>query len=101
MPAAPAPAAGPRDRSTHRLRIDGRTAASLTCGATGLFMFNIVFGPIAIVLGALALRRGTAGDLGRAGAVLGILLGVADLVVLAVMLATAVSGDGLHWRLGA
>ncbi|MEW2633759.1 hypothetical protein AB0903_19390 [Streptomyces sp. NPDC048389] len=61
---------------------DGMAVAAFVLGLVGLLVMNIVLGPAAVVLGALALRRGTAR---RGRAVLGLALGVADLVVLAVL----------------
>ncbi|WP_261993891.1 hypothetical protein [Streptomyces sp. t39] len=71
---APAPT-GTRDA-------DGMAVAAFVLGLTGLLVMNIVLGPIAIVLATLALLRGTAR---RRRALLGLGLGVADLVVLAVL----------------
>ncbi|QNP67544.1 DUF4190 domain-containing protein [Streptomyces genisteinicus] len=56
--------------------------AAFVLGLTGLLVMNIVLGPTAIVLASLALLRGTAR---RGRALLGLGLGVADLVVLAVL----------------
>ncbi|MFJ1747403.1 DUF4190 domain-containing protein [Streptomyces sp. NPDC088116] len=56
--------------------------ASFMLGLTGLLVANLLLGPTAVVLASLALWRGTARR-GRAWAGLG--LGVADLVVLAVL----------------
>jgi hypothetical protein len=87
-----------------RTRLDGRAVASVTIGAVGLFLFNVVFGPIAIGLGIMAARsgdRGTgAGRRNRAAGVTGIALGVADLVVLAVLVAARVHGGTFGWHLG-
>ncbi len=84
-----------------RLKVDGRTSAALTCGVAGLFMFNVIFGPIAIFLGLTSLRRGPGGRSGRPAALLGVVLGVADLVLFAVLLAARVnSGQGWTWELG-
>ncbi len=58
---------------------DGMAVASFVLGLVGLLVFNIFLGPVAIVLAAVALWRGT----NRKGrACLGMGLGVADLVVL-------------------
>ncbi|MEU7578375.1 DUF4190 domain-containing protein [Streptomyces sp. NPDC041068] len=72
---------------------DGMAVASFVLGLLGLLVLNLFLGPVAIVLAGLALRRGT----GRRGrALLGLGLGVADLVVLAVL----VSMDGtVSWGL--
>lgn len=76
--AAPAPAPAPSGtRDT-----DGMAVAAFVLGLTGLLVMNIVLGPIAIVLASIALLRGTAR---RGRALLGLGLGAADLVVLAVL----------------
>jgi hypothetical protein len=61
---------------------DGMAVAAFVLGLVGLLVMNIVLGPTAVVLAALALRRGT---VRRGRALLGLALGVADLVVLAVL----------------
>ena len=53
-------------------------AVSFVCGLVGLLVANLVLGPLAIVLGAMGLR---ADKNRRVRAVLGILLGVADIAV--------------------
>ena len=63
------------------MRVDERSAAGIALGVAGLFMFNIVCGPFAIGLGFSGYRRA------KRAAVLSIALGIADLVVLAVLVA--------------
>ncbi|MET7440189.1 DUF4190 domain-containing protein [Streptomyces sp. NPDC004082] len=58
---------------------DGMAVASFVLGLLGLLVLNLFLGPIAIVLASVALWRGTERK-GRA--LLGLGLGVADLVVL-------------------
>jgi hypothetical protein len=58
---------------------DGMAVASFILGLLGLLVLNVFLGPIAIVLAAVALWRGTAR---RGRAYLGLTLGIADLVVL-------------------
>ncbi|KUJ40196.1 hypothetical protein MBT84_13785 [Streptomyces sp. MBT84] len=70
--AEPARAGGSRDA-------DGMAVASFILGLLGLLVLNVLLGPIAITLAAVALWRGTAR---RGRALLGLGLGVADLVVL-------------------
>ncbi|MEV6993583.1 DUF4190 domain-containing protein [Streptomyces sp. NPDC093228] len=53
--------------------------ASFILGLLGLLVLNVLLGPIAITLAGVALWRGTAR---RGRALLGLGLGVADLVVL-------------------
>ncbi|MFF9866938.1 DUF4190 domain-containing protein [Streptomyces sp. NPDC013953] len=85
--------APPRRRTGIR-DADGMAVAAFVLGLLGLLVLNIILGPIAIGLALLALRRGTAR---RGRALLGLGLGVADLVVLAVL----ASADGtLSWSFG-
>ncbi len=78
--------------------LDDRAAAALALGAIGLFIFNIVLGPIAIVLGAAAAAGHRAGKADRVTGLVGVALGVADLVVLAVLTINQMRG-GLSWPL--
>ncbi len=68
-------------RATGR-EADGLAVASFVLGLVGLLVFNLLLGPTAIVMALLALARRTRRP-GRAR--LGLALGVADLVVLAVL----------------
>ncbi|MFJ6570768.1 DUF4190 domain-containing protein [Streptomyces sp. NPDC091292] len=62
---------------------DGMAVASFVLGLLGLLVLNVLLGPVAIVLAGIALWRGTSR---RGRALLGLGLGVADLVVLAVLM---------------
>ncbi|GAB2932584.1 MULTISPECIES: hypothetical protein [Streptomyces] len=80
--------AAPHTRPAARRRgrdADGMAVASFVLGLLGLLVLNLFLGPIAIVLAALALKRGTTR---RGRAFLGLGLGVADLVILAVLTQT-------------
>ncbi|MFG3126286.1 DUF4190 domain-containing protein [Streptomyces tendae] len=70
------------NRTTRRTGIhdtDGMAVASFVLGLLGLLVLNVFLGPIAIALASVALWRGTAR---RGRALLGLGLGVADLLVL-------------------
>ena len=85
---AQAPAGSARSREDG----DDTAVASFVLGLLGVFFFNIALGPLAMVLAGVSLARGT----GRRGrALLGLALGVADLVVLGV--AVAVHHGGFSW----
>lgn len=73
-----------RTRESTRRTADGMAVASFVLGLVGLLVFNLFLGPAALVLGTLALVRRT-GHRGRA--YLGLALGAADLIVLAVLTA--------------
>jgi len=72
---------------------DGQAVASFVMGLAGLLVFNLILGPCALVLGGLALMRGTTRP-GRA--VLGLALGAADLIVLA---AVTAADNTVSWSL--
>ncbi|MEU3827618.1 DUF4190 domain-containing protein [Streptomyces sp. SID486] len=74
----------PPSRRTGRRDTEGMAVASFVLGLVGLLVLNLVLGPIAIVLAVIALRRDTPR---RFRALLGLGLGVADLVVLAALMA--------------
>ncbi|WP_338673091.1 DUF4190 domain-containing protein [Streptomyces sp. SCSIO 30461] len=87
--------ASPARRFTSGTRdADGMAVASFVLGLLGLLVMNVILGPSAIVLGALALLRGTAR---RGRALLGLGLGIADLVVLVVLLD---SSNAVVWSFG-
>ncbi|MFD0036552.1 DUF4190 domain-containing protein [Streptomyces anulatus] len=92
----PAPVAG-EDATVSRAvgrEADGLAVASFVLGLVGLLVFNVLLGPTAIVMALLALARRTRR---RGRALLGLALGVADLVVLAVL----VTGNGaVAWDFG-
>ncbi|MDQ0406474.1 DUF4190 domain-containing protein [Streptomyces sp. NBC_01723] len=78
----------PANRSTRPTGIrdtDGMAVASFVLGLLGLLVLNVFLGPIAIALASVALWRGTAR---RGRALLGLGLGVADLLVLVAFMAT-------------
>jgi hypothetical protein len=71
-----------RTRTAPGREADSMAVASFIMGLIGLLVFNLVLGPCALVLGGMAIARGTGR---RTRAILGLVLGVADLVVLAVL----------------
>ncbi|WP_433893904.1 DUF4190 domain-containing protein [Streptomyces sp. CA-111067] len=70
---------------------DGMAVASFLLGLPGLLVLNLVLGPAAIVLALVALSRGTRR---RTRALIGLALGIADLVVL---VALTVADHGVIW----
>ncbi|MEV2213940.1 DUF4190 domain-containing protein [Streptomyces sp. NPDC050997] len=90
---------GSSSAASSRSRTNGLAVASLICGIIGLIFFNVVLGPVAIVLGAVGLRQAPAkGGAGMAKA--GIVLGIVDLVVFGVLLALAASNGSATWYIG-
>ncbi|MFF3261550.1 DUF4190 domain-containing protein [Streptomyces sp. NPDC002932] len=94
-PASDAPVRSTRpsrsSRSTRSSRpsrdADALAVASFVLGLVGLLVMNILLGPAAIVMAVIALARSTAR---RGRALLGLALGIADLVILAFL----VTGNG-------
>ncbi|WP_043680164.1 hypothetical protein [Streptomyces xylophagus] len=76
---APAPSSAADVKPTGRRDADGMAVASFILGLVGLLVLNVFLGPIAIALAVAALWRGTAR---RGRALLGLGLGIADLLVL-------------------
>ncbi|MER5290648.1 MULTISPECIES: DUF4190 domain-containing protein [Streptomyces] len=81
----------PATRRTGIRDTDGMAVASFVLGLIGLLVFNVFLGPVAITLASIALWRGTHR---RGRALLGLGLGVADLVVL---LAFVQADDTVSW----
>ncbi|MFJ4831843.1 DUF4190 domain-containing protein [Streptomyces sp. NPDC088747] len=85
--------------ATSGSRTNGLAIASLVCGIIGVFLFNVILGPLAIVLGVVGMRQaGVKGGGGMAKA--GVILGVVDLIIFAVLLALAASNGGFTWYVG-
>nr|WP_063836214.1 hypothetical protein [Actinacidiphila yeochonensis] len=68
--------------------------ASFLLGLPGLLVLNVVLGPAAVLLALTALARGTRR---RGRAVLGLVLGVGDLLLMAGL---TVAGHGVLWSFG-
>jgi hypothetical protein len=79
-------------------RTNGLAIASLCCGIVGLFVLNIILGPLAIVLGVVSRRQ--AGGNGSGMAKAGIVLGVVDVVLWLVLLLVAANSGGFSWYVG-
>ncbi|MCF3172771.1 DUF4190 domain-containing protein [Streptomyces sioyaensis] len=75
-----------------RPQADRMAVAAFVCGLLGTVIFNVFFGPCAVLFGVLALSRGT---IRRLRAWLGVAFGVLDLVLLVVL--TAADGT-VSWH---
>lgn len=75
----------------HSRDADGMAVASFLLGLPGLLVLNFVLGPAAIALGLVAVSRGTSR---RGRALLGVLLGIADLMIL---VGVTVADHGVIW----
>ncbi|CAM5629153.1 MULTISPECIES: DUF4190 domain-containing protein [Streptomyces] len=90
---------GGSSAATSGSRTNGMAIASLVCGIVGLFILNIILGPLAIVFGALA-RRQAGGKNGAGMAKAGIILGVVDVVLWILFVTLAASNGGFSWYVG-
>lgn len=84
----------PPSYRTGRRDTEGMAVASFVLGLVGLLVLNLILGPIAIVLAVIALRRDTPR---RFRALLGLGLGIADLVLLAVLMASHGTASWSVW----
>ncbi|MEV5434269.1 DUF4190 domain-containing protein [Streptomyces sp. NPDC052701] len=90
---------GSSPAASSKARTNGLAVASLVCGIIGLFVFNVILGPVAIVLGAVGMRQAPVkGGAGMAKA--GVVLGIVDLVLFGVLLALSAANGGFSWYVG-
>jgi hypothetical protein len=78
---------------------NGLAIAALVCGIVGIFIAEIILGPLAIIFGAIGLHRANRGARGRGMAWAGLILGVIDVVLIVVLLATA-KHHSFSWHVG-
>ena len=62
----------------------GMSIAALVCGIVGLFFGGIILGPLAIIFGAIGMKRGGRG-MAIAGLICGIVASVVGLIVIAAL----------------
>jgi len=80
---------------------NGLAIAGLVCGIIGLFLFNVVLGPLAIIFGGIGWSKANKGARGRGMAIAAVVLGVIDLVIFVVLLAVAANNGGaFSWHVG-
>ena len=87
---------GPMTYGQVGTRSNGFAVAGLVCGIIGLFLFNVVLGPLAIIFGGIAISRARNGGAHRRMAAWAIGLGIADLVVFVLLLAVAARHGGFY-----
>jgi Domain of unknown function (DUF4190) len=82
-----------------RGRSNGMAVAALVCGIIGLFIFDFILGPLAIIFGGIGLRWAGRGAGRRGMAWAGVILGLADILILVVLLA-ALPHHSFSWHVG-
>jgi hypothetical protein len=85
--------------TTTRGTTNGWAVAGLVCGIVGLFIANIILGPLAIIFGGIGWSRANAEGSPHAMAVASVILGIVDVVLFGVLLAV-VSHHGGYWHVG-
>ncbi|MGH3635188.1 MAG: DUF4190 domain-containing protein [Mycobacterium sp.] len=82
-------------------RSNGLAIAALVCGIIGLFLLNIILGPLAIIFGGVGLSHAKRGAAHHGMALAGVILGIVDVIIFVVLLA-AVSHNGgsAYFRVG-
>lgn len=78
---------------------NGLAIAALVCGLVGIFVLNIVLGPLAIILGSVGWNRANQGAQSKGMAIAGVVLGVIDVVLFALFIALAITHGG-YWHVG-
>jgi hypothetical protein len=69
------------NRNRTAVRTNGLAIAGLICGIVGFVFFSIILGPVAIVLGAVGLRKAKSVRSGSGLAIAAIVTGVIDIVL--------------------
>jgi hypothetical protein len=78
---------------------NGLAIAALVCGIIGLFIFNFILGPLAIIFGGVGLRRASRGAGHRGMSWAGLVLGIVDILIFVVILAAA-AHHSFSWHVG-
>jgi hypothetical protein len=79
---------------------NGFAVTALVCGIVGILIFEIILGPLAIIFGAVGLRRAGRAGRGRGMAMAGLILGIIDVVLFFIFLAVASRHGGFSWHVG-
>jgi hypothetical protein len=87
--------------SATRSGSNGLAIAGLVCGIIGLFLFNFILGPLAIIFGGVGVSRASRGAGHRGMAWAGVVLGIIDVLIFVVLIALAASHHGhFYWHVG-
>ena len=77
-------------------RSNGLAVASLVCGIVGVFLAQVILGPLALVFGVISLRRANTGARHRGLALAGIILGAIDIILF--IIAMTAHNRGFDWH---
>jgi hypothetical protein len=73
---------------------NGLAIAGLVCGLVGLLFFPIVLGPLALIFGGIGWSKANRGAKHKGMAIAAVVLGIADLVLMAVLIAVVAKHGG-------
>jgi hypothetical protein len=73
---------------------NGLAVAGLVCGLVGLLFLPIILGPLALIFGGIGWSKANRGAKHKGVAIAAVVLGIADLVIMAVLFAVAVNNGG-------
>ncbi|WP_405591228.1 DUF4190 domain-containing protein [Streptomyces sp. NBC_01190] len=79
---------------------NGLAIAGLVCGIVGIFLFNVILGPLALIFGGTGLRNARRGAGHHGMALAAVILGAVDIVLFVVTLAIASHSGGFSWHVG-
>jgi hypothetical protein len=86
---------------TARSGSNGLAIAGLVCGIIGLVIFNFILGPLAIIFGAVGLRKASQGAVHGGMAWAGLVLGIIDGLLFVVLIVVAAKDTGhFYWHAG-
>ena len=81
-------------------RQNGLAISGFVCSLVGLFLLNVILGPLGIIFGGIGLSRANDGAPHRGLAIAGIVIGVIDVALFVVIvLALSHHGGRVYWRL--
>jgi hypothetical protein len=80
-------------------RTTGFGIAGLILGIVGIFLGQVLLGPLAIIFGGIGWYRANRGDRGKALSITGVVLGIVDLVIFAIVVTATSRNGGPVWRL--
>ncbi|WP_034262526.1 DUF4190 domain-containing protein [Actinospica robiniae] len=78
---------------------NGLAVAGLVCGIIGVFLFDFILGPLALIFGGVGLRNANHGAGHRGMALAAVILGIVDIVLFVVIIAAA-SHHSASWHFG-
>ncbi len=80
-------------------RTNGFAVAGLILAIVGIFVFDIILGPLGIIFGALGWSRANRGDSGKGIAIAAVVVGVIDVLLFVVLVAFVATHHHFTWHI--